>query len=133
MLKGSVARHIDKDGYNCVRIYRRMYGVHRLAWLYVHGILPEMVDHIDGSRSNNVLSNLRPCNKSQNAMNSKVRKDNSTGIRGVYFCKYKGRYKADVHISGRRISLGYHDTAEAAGKAYKEAAVRLHGEFVKAD
>ena len=43
---GTVAGSKDKDGYIVVRIGGKRYFAHRLAFLYVHGYMPEQeIDH----------------------------------------------------------------------------------------
>lgn len=89
----------------------------------------QFVDHRDRNTLDNRRQNLRYCTKAQNAQNSKIRSDNTTGKKGVSFRKEYGTYRATIRISGRGVHLGTYDTAEGAAKAYDDAA-RLHfGEF----
>ena len=56
---GRAAGNYDPDGYICVRIDRKNYKAHRLAWLYVYGTWPDnRIDHIDGIKDNNAITNL---------------------------------------------------------------------------
>ena len=43
----------------------------------------EMVDHINGDRTDNRRINLRACTRSQNAMNTKIPSDNKFGYKGI--------------------------------------------------
>ncbi len=54
-------------------------------------------------------------------LNAKLRKDNSTGVKGVCFVKKTSKYVAYIRIKNRRIHLGYFDTLSEASKARKEA------------
>lgn len=85
------------------------------------------VDHIDGNGLNNQKSNLRYCNQNQNSANSK-NKDRKAPYRGVTKTKY-GRYHARITVSTKTRHLGMFDTAEAAAKAYDEAARQHWGDF----
>lgn len=59
--KGDAAGHIDDHGYRRICIEGVEYRAHRLAWLYIFGVMPEMIDHVNGIRADNRLSNLREC------------------------------------------------------------------------
>ena len=56
-------------------------------------------------------------------------RNNRSGLKGVWPHKLTGRFGARIQHLGIRYHLGYYDTAEAAARAYDEAAQRLHGEF----
>lgn len=89
-----------------------------------------LVDHIDRNPLNNQKSNLRLCNKQQNAANSKKRKGGSSKYRGVSLCwDRKNRYIARLYYKGRNYHLGRFKTEIEAAKAYNEKALELYGEF----
>ncbi|UOK18388.1 HNH endonuclease [Arthrobacter phage BruhMoment] len=90
----------------------------------------DMTDHIDGDGLNNRRSNLRPATNAQNQVNSRLRRGNSQ-YRGVCKDVRNGVWKANINVSGRRITLGtFRDEVEAA-KAYDAAATEHHGEFAR--
>src|SRR5882672_2364605 len=69
-----------------IGIKRRWYQAHRLAWLYVHGKWPlYWLDHANGDKLDNRLENLREATHSQNQMNSRRAKHNTSGFKGVTF------------------------------------------------
>lgn len=83
---GRVAGSIRPDGYIMIGVDRRSYQAHRLAWLYTHGYFPEQtIDHINRDPSDNRLKNLREASMSCNIKNSKVGKNNKSGVKGVYW------------------------------------------------
>lgn len=48
------------DGYHRINVCGKAYYAHKLAWLHVHGVLPDMeIVHADGVRTNNAIANLR--------------------------------------------------------------------------
>jgi len=89
------------------------------------------VDHVNGNGLDNRKSNLRVCTRSQNIMNTKTRIDASSGKRGVYFKKERGRWVAQIVIDGIRKYLGSHLKKEDAITAREEAEKKLFGEYLK--
>lgn len=77
-----------------------------------------VVDHIDGNGSNNRRSNLRICTRAENQANLRPSSRASTGIVGAYRHP-SGQYYSRICIDGKRIPLGYFNTAEEAGEAYR--------------
>jgi len=132
-LKGSIAGNTDQihsNKYLEVYLNNYHYAAHRLAWFYCFKEWPNgLIDHIDGNKSNNSLDNLRECSYSENFYNSVLRKDNSSGYKGVCLDKRSNKYRAYIYINGRQKSLGYYNTALEASNAYRNMAKNLHGEF----
>lgn len=116
-------------GYLVASVGDRLYRVHRLIWLYVHGSWPRgFIDHINGERADNRIANLRDATASINAQNIRAcRRDNkATGRLGVGFDPRDGRYRAKIGHQGRQKYLGSFSTADEAHAAYVEAKRRLH-------
>ena len=93
----------------------------------------EIVDHVDHNGLNNQKSNLRLATNTQNAMNCRIRSDNTTGYKGVCFHPSTGRYRARIKVNGAYVSLGLFDKLEDAGQAYSDAAKLYFGSFAFAD
>lgn len=80
----------------------------------------EMVDHINGDKTDNRRINLRACTRSQNAMNARVPSDNKYGYKGILRRRepnYKNRevFRVVIQIDKKRINIGtYFNLAEAA-------------------
>lgn len=119
-----------KNGYLGISIDNRDYYAHRLAWAYVNGDIPDgqCVDHINGSRTDNRISNLRIGTQGQNMQNQKVAhsKNKSTGVLGAYFVKGKGKFKSTICTNGKTKHLGYFATVEEASAAYLSAKRQVH-------
>lgn len=129
---GDRALSLDGHGYLRVMIHGRHYQAHRLAWLHVHGRWPDQqIDHINGSRADNRLCNLREANQTQNNANTRLRCDNTSGFKGVSWDKTKRRWQALIRVNGRAKHLGRYDTPEAAHAAYASAAQKTFGEFAR--
>lgn len=89
------------------------------------------IDHINGNRLDNRISNLRICSRRQNIWNSGLKKNNSSGFKGVDFVKSRGLFRARIRTEFGRINLGYFKTAEEASQSYIAAANHHHGIFAK--
>ena len=117
--------------YVAIYIDGRHYFAHRLMWLYVHGEWPrEHIDHIDGNKKNNRITNLREATNSQNKSNGKLYKHSTSGLKGV--SKVGKKWKAQIVHGYQNIYLGCHNTKEEAHEAYLKAASDLQGEFARA-
>jgi hypothetical protein len=105
---------------------------HRLAWLYIHGVWPELfIDHRDANRQNNTIANLREATRSQNNCNSSQRPNNPSGFVGISWRTGSKRWRARVGVNGKRYHVGDFATPEEAHIARNKKAKELHGEFYK--
>lgn len=97
----------DKFGYLTIRIDGKSYKAHRLVFLYVYGYLPENdIDHINRVKDDNRLCNLREVSRICNSRNIDVRRNNSTGINGVYRIRKNGKFSAQITINKKMVNLG---------------------------
>lgn len=126
---GDVAGTVSKSsGYWQVRL--RLDGIlhhwqaHRLLWELVYGYVPDEVDHKDGNRTNNTLSNLREVSAAINARNR---------VNG-----HKKQYAAPTGVSLQEsadgtarqwIATWYPATGQRARKAFSVAALGESGAF----
>lgn len=118
---------VNDKGYRVISVGKKKYLYHRVKFYLVHGYLPDMLDHIDGDRLNNDISNLRPATYALNNHNTHHRK-NATGVKGVYL-KYrygKYRYRAKIVVAGKGIELGLFDDIDLAKQAYQRAAEKYY-------
>lgn len=123
----------NAEGYIRIRLGNgKELRAHRIIWILCNmQEIPEgyLIDHIDGNKANNLITNLRLATRSQNNYNSKGR--SKLGLpRGVQITD-SNNYRAKIHYQGQYYDLGTYNTVEEAGAAYQEAAEILHGEFFK--
>ena len=133
VLVGSVAGRNSNTGYRQIGIGGKLYQAHRLAWLYVHGELPDaQIDHKNLDRRDNRIDNLRIATPSEQARNQRLRADSTSGFKGVTWDKANRRWLAQIKGDKKRYSLGLFATAEEAHAAYMAKAIELFGEFARA-
>jgi hypothetical protein len=122
---GSVSK---QTGYRTVRLDKKLYQAHRLAWLYVHGEWPSHdIDHINGERLDNRIVNLRDVPNVINRQNMRrARKDSSTGHLGVVADTRRGKFEARIKVDGVARHLGYFSSPEEAHATYVGAKRSLH-------
>jgi len=118
--------YFEENGYAC---RRKTYGYYDSKKVYMHrevigDIPPKMVvDHINGNKTDNRKDNLRVVSQSENAFNSGIRVNNTSGYKGV--SKFEDRWRARIYINGKEKHLGLFTSKEEAAKAYNEVA-KLH-------
>lgn len=88
-----------------------------------------VVDHKNHDTLDNQRENLRMCSQQQNLQNSRKRKDNTSGFKGVGFHKRTGKWRARIVVGGLQKEIGEFETAIKAAEVYDQQAERYHGEF----
>ncbi len=108
----------------------------RATQLYMHRLILSaekgmFVDHINGNGLDNRRENLRVCTHAENMRNSKLSIKNTSGYKGVYWCKKRSLWIANIQNNGKVKNLGGFKIKELAARAYNEAAHNFHGEFAR--
>lgn len=113
MLANSVAGSKAQDGYIRIGFKGKKYLAHRLSWFLHYNEWPsDLVDHIDGNKSNNRIENLRIATKSLNGYNR-------TEQHGVG--KYRNNtWRAYLNHAGKQYHIGYFKSESEALKAHKK-------------
>jgi hypothetical protein len=121
--------HFDHKGYAIRDTQEHTIYMHRLIANIPEGLF---TDHINGNGLDNRRKNLRPCNTAQNSANQRIRKDNTSGYKGVTWDTERKIWAAQCHTVGRKhIFLGRFENIEDAARAYDKKAIELHGEFAR--
>jgi len=121
---GNVVKSVNDSGYICCYIrdeFNKKFIIrgHRLGWFLHFSVVPNIIDHIDGNRKNNKLSNIRNVNSSQNLFNKKK-------TLGYHFIESRNKYVAYITFYGKRKHLGYFVNEEDAKQAYLNAKEKYH-------
>ncbi len=131
---GSVSYHQDgrKMAFQ-IRLCGRSLKIHRIIWEMFNGKIPDgyMIDHLDGDPFNNNIINLKLKTRRGNQQNQKLRRNSTTGVKGVSWATRKdSQHKyAEARVCTKDgevtkvFSTRYlgHDGALAAAKAWREA------------
>lgn len=126
MATGRKAKH----GHIGIAIRNRKYLAHRLAWLHFYGEWPSQgLDHINTNPGDNRIANLRLANQQGNSANARLRRDNTSGYRGVRYVPATGKWRAVIIVERKAINLGTFFTRTAAFAAYMAASREHFGEF----
>lgn len=89
----------------------------------------KVVDHINRDTLDNRKTNLRICGFSENIRNCKMRKNNTSGYRGVTYQKKSNRWNALIMVNRKSIYLGYYKTAKEASVAYQKFVKEKYGNY----
>ena len=107
-----------------------LYRNHRLIWIYHNRTEPRQIDHINGNTFDNRIENLRECSASENQRNRKRNKSNTSGVKGVNWCKQKRKWRARINVDGKEIHVGFFDSLEQAREKTEQAREKIHGIFM---
>lgn len=135
---GHIKKPTLNNGYYRVNLWKN----NKDFKFYVHRLLgfafipnPENkpnIDHINNITTDNRLENLRWCNQSENGMNEKISKNNTSGFKGISWDKSKNKWDVSIMINYKKTHLGRFASIEDAVNARRIASTKLFGEFQNA-
>lgn len=113
---GTKAGVVRANGYVVITINKEQLLAHRLVFIYMDGVEPNVVDHINSIKTDNRFCNLRNLSDNhKNQMNQKKYKTNKSGYSGVSF--ENGKWRARIKFKGVSYCGGRHETMQQAIKA----------------
>ena len=122
---------VRKDGYLAGEVVyegrRVRLNAARVAFLFVTGEQPEVVDHKNGVVIDNGAENLRAATNVQNVWNLTKHKQGKILPRGVV--QERGKFVAGIAENGKRKRIGSFSCPTAAHLAYRVYARAVRGEF----
>jgi len=114
--------------YKQIKFFGKYFYIHRVIWLVVKRTEPpRIIDHINGNGADNRIENLRAANHAENNYNSKLRKDNKTGFRGI--TKRGNSFRVRLMKNGKEICFGSFKTKKEAIAIQRQALEQLHLQF----
>lgn len=120
---GIKAGYIDKRGYVRTKLFQQMTFAHRIIWEMHNGAVPDgmEIDHINGVKHDNRIENLRCVDRWINCKNAAMRKDNTSGVTGVYFMnkiKRDGKpWLVQIQVDKNRVYKTFYTKEEAVDYA----------------
>ncbi|MDT8883122.1 HNH endonuclease [Klebsiella aerogenes] len=117
------------NGYIRIRINGHLYPAHRLAFVYMEGRCPDMVDHVNRDRKDNRWVNLREFSLHQNNLNTSIKSNNVSGVPGVNWAPANRKWRVTMTLNGIQHSFGYHRDFEFAALVAQDARAKYFGEF----
>lgn len=129
-----VGHFAPEEGYWRVRIagVRRTFKRAEINWVYFKGEWPPegmIVDHENRVRSDDSIGNLRLATRAQNQRNCARPKNNTSGVKGVTWCKQTRKWMAYIKVDGKSMHLGRYEKKSQAASARELASYLYHGEF----
>lgn len=116
--EGQRAGSVRRDGYVVIGWKGKYYYAHRLTWHIHYGKWPEQVDHVNGHRNDNRITNLRECKEGSNNQNTSRLRNNTSGFTGVRFEPRRKHWIATCYSNGKHVYLGSFSSAEEARAVY---------------
>ena len=114
------------NGYLRGSIFNKKVYLHRCVWAWHHGAWPvNVIDHVNGNRSDNRIENLRDVSRSQNCHNKPTPANNKSGFKGVSWDNGRKKWLAQIRVEGKNKTLGHYDNKEDARDAYVKASKRF--------
>ena len=127
---GKICRSPGKKGYYRVQFVGKLWHVHRIIFLYMKGRFPNSdLDHINGIVNDNRWVNLREATASENRFNSRRYRNNTSGFKGVAWCKQKNKWRGRVKVEGKEYHAGFFDDIHEAVNEVQELRNNLHKNF----
>lgn len=126
-----VTWHCDHNSY----IYARSFEIDRrksrrlLHRIITGALVGEVVDHKNMNPLDNRRDNLRICTRAENNRNSRKRRTNTSGYKGVF--REGNRWYAAITTNYEKKRLGCFATPEEAAKVYDAEIFKHHGQFAR--
>lgn len=113
--KNDITGSLTTFGYKVISVDKVSHYAHRLAWIFMFKRSANIfIDHINGDRTDNRISNLREVTKEMNGKNTKIRKNNTSGCSGVSWVEGSRKWWVRASVKGERKNFGLYEDLETA-------------------
>jgi len=126
---GEVVGSLSAVGYLHAKVDSKSYRLHRLAYFYMTGNWPNIIDHINGVKNDNRWANLRSCTQQQNTFNQKISSNNTSGFKGVSWVSKSKKWYVTVAGHKPNAHVGSFDSLEEAASVAKRVQAEVHGVY----
>lgn len=134
----AIAKPSKHHRYLRVTVDSKAVAVHRIIFLWHHGFLPKVIDHIDGNRLNNRIENLRSVTQQENCLNKRHHSTSKSPYKNVYRQatnksnpNWKCKWVVSLTVHGKRTYLGSFEDIEFADLVATEARALYHGAYAR--
>jgi hypothetical protein len=114
---GCIKDYSKLNKYYAVCINGKNFLNHRIIYAIYNGVTDfngKKIDHIDGNSQNNNPQNLRLVTESENHLNSRIPKNNTTGYKNISFNKHHQKYECRVRTNSKNKYIGFFKILEEA-------------------
>lgn len=118
--------YLMNSGYASTRTTGKHILLHRLIF---NAKKDEEIDHKNRNRLDCRNDNLRRCSRSQNAMNSSKKSNNTSGVSGIWFNKRNNKWVAEIFANGIKYHLGEFKNKNDAIRIRRKAEEKYFDEF----
>lgn len=118
--------HINDQGYVITTLNRKNILMHHLI---INCSDNMEIDHKFHNNFDNRKESLRIVTPSQNQMNRRIHKNNTSGVKGVSWHKQIEKWRVYISINKKMTELGYFDSFEKAVNIRKKAEEKYYGEY----
>lgn len=122
----------NNSGYAHITFEGKRVGYHVYVWYCHNGRWPSgIIDHIDGNKENDDPSNLREVSYQENNWNSGSRRNNTSGVKCVYWHKDRQKWAVQIRTKEGRKSFGLYKNLEEAKAVAEKARAEYHKEYAR--
>jgi len=109
---------------------KKKFPTHKLVYLYHHGYVPDVIDHINGNYLDNRIENLQELNLQLNTAKATMFSHNTSGYRGVRYRERDSKWIVNIKVDGKGYYVGQYENLEYAAEVYNYVSSKIFGEYV---